>query len=289
MAFAFMGGALAILNPCGFPLLVAHLSLSMRDRGSGMGAARAGLSRGLSVAAGFVATLLAVSIPLALGLQRIVRVLPRAGLVVGIVLVLVGGATLFGLSTTVPSRLRPQRLDGSFRSFFMLGVAQGVTALGCTLPVFLAVIGAAGASDGVGGVLSIVGAYAIGAATLLIVLSTVAVSAGQAVSSKLRGAVRHGRLAAGVLLIASGSYLTYFWWRLSYASSSSLSADPVVSKVQAFSSWLYRFAGSSDAALFSGALATGLSVVLVSALWRARRSGDEHSEDGRSGVTIRGT
>ncbi|MGH2753873.1 MAG: cytochrome c biogenesis CcdA family protein [Actinomycetota bacterium] len=284
MAFAFMGGALAILNPCGFPLLVAHLSLSIGgDAIGGREPARAGLARGIAVASGFVMTLASISIPLALGLQQAVRVLPRAGLVVGVGLVVVGVLMLLGRSVSLPTRLRPRPSDGSFGSFFMLGVAQGVTALGCTLPVFLAVVGAAGASGGVTGVLATVGAYAAGAATLLVILSAGAASAGSALTLRLRATVRHVRVAGGALLVASGAYLTYFWWQLSFASSSSLNADPLVSRVQSFSSWLYRLAGSGDAALVSGALAAGLSIVLVSIIWQSRKDPGPLLEQGTRG------
>lgn len=265
-----MGGALAILNPCGFPLLVAHLSLSMRGSPGAGGATRAGVIRGAAVAGGFVTTMLALSIPLALGLQQAVRILPRAGLAVGILLAVVGVAMLLGLSPSLPARIRPRPLDGSMRSFFMLGIAQGVVALGCTLPVFLAVVGASSTGSGVGGVLRTVGSYGAGAATLLVILSAAAASAGGALTSKVRNATRHVRMMSALLLMGSGSYLTYFWWRLSFGSSSSLSSDPVVSTVQAFSSWLYRFAGSGDAVILSTALVVGLSAVVASVTWRSR-------------------
>lgn len=281
MAFAFMGGALAILNPCGFPLLVAHLSMSMRGEASDR-STRDGLARGLAVAMGFVATLLVVSVPMALGLRQIVRVLPRAGLVVGLCLIVLGAMTLLGASTRIPARLRARPLDGSFRSFFVLGAAQGVIALGCTLPVFLAVIGAAAASGGVANLLATLGAYGAGAATLLIILSAAAASAGNALSARLKGALRHGRVVGGIMLIASGTYLSYFWWRLSSASSPSLNSDPVVSKVQAFSSWLYRYAASGDAPFVSAGLAVGLSVVVVSVLWRKRNASGALVEPGGS-------
>lgn len=283
MSFAFIGGALAILNPCGFPLLVAHLSMSMRGSEDGGRPARDGLARGLAVATGFVATLLVVSVPMAFGLRQVMRVLPRAGLVVGIGLVVIGALTLMGAATRIPTGFRARPLDGSFRSYVALGAAQAITALGCTLPVFLAVIGASVASGGVASLLATLGAYGAGAATLLIVVSAAATSVGRALTSRSRGVLRHSRAFGGVMLIASGAYLTYFWWRLSGDSSSSLSADPVVSKVQAFSSWLYRFAGSGDAAFLSGALGVGLSVVVLSVIWRNRNeSGTPVKRGGRS-------
>lgn len=282
MAFAFMGGALAILNPCGFPLLLAHLTMSMGQDADRDEPARDGLTRGIAVAAGFVTTLLAVSLPMALGLQHVVRVLPQAGLAVGICLMVVGVVTLLGTATRISVRFRTRPLDGSPRSYFVLGVAQAVIALGCTLPVFLAVVGASAASDGVAGLLTTLGAYGAGAATLLIVLSAAAASAGHAVTSRLRGALRHARLVGGLMLLASGAYLTYFWWRLSSVSGNPLNADPVVSNVQAFSSWLYRFAGSGDAGLVSGALGIGLSVVVVSVVWRGRNGSDPSSKQGGS-------
>lgn len=266
-----MGGALAIVNPCGFPLLVAHLSLSMRGDAA-QRSGRDGLTRGLAVASGFVAALLVVAIPLALGVQHVTRLLPHAGLVVGVALLVAGIAVLSGTSLKVGTRFRPRPLDGSLRSFFALGVAQAITALGCTLPVFLAVIGTTGSSRGAGSAVATVGAYAAGAASMLVVLSAGAVSAGRLLTTRIRGAARYVHVAGGVFLVLSGSYLTYFWWRLT--SPSSAGADPVVTRVQAFSAWLYRYAHSGDAGMTSAALVVGLAVVAVSVLWR-RRPGTE--------------
>ncbi|MGH2807620.1 MAG: cytochrome c biogenesis CcdA family protein [Actinomycetota bacterium] len=273
MAFAFMGGALAILNPCGFPLLVAHLSLSMGSEGQRGGAAREGLIRGLAVALGFVATLVALAVPLALGLHGAVRAVPRAGLVVGVALVGVGILMLTGRSTSISTRLRMRPVNGSFRSYVALGVAQGITALGCTLPVFLAVVGAASATDGMSGVLATVAAYAAGAAMFLVILSIGATSMGHALRSKLHSAMRHVRVAGALLLIVAGTYITYFWWRLSFAPGASLASDPLIGGVQSFSSWIYRSASGGGATPSALTLAALLLVVGASMLWRSRGDG----------------
>src|SRR5713226_7698419 len=98
-AYAFALGAVAAFNPCGFALVPAYLGLYLRDdlTGSGIGAR---LSRSIRVAvtvgATFTVLFGAVGAVFEMGSALIIRSLPRVGLGVGVLLILIGGLSLSG-------------------------------------------------------------------------------------------------------------------------------------------------------------------------------------------------
>src|SRR5439155_14319388 len=89
-----------------------------------------------------------------IGSSVIVRSLPWAGLGVGILLILIGGMSIAGRSI---EQRPPARLAGLLgrganergtRGYAAFGLAYGVASLGCTLPLFLALMGTALAAGG---------------------------------------------------------------------------------------------------------------------------------------------
>src|SRR5262249_15197247 len=82
-----------------------------------------------------------------MGSAPIVRALPWIGLGVGVVLVLTGGLALMGrhIGSSVPQRVadRIGRRAGAagLRGYAAFGLAYGAASLGCTLPLFLALMG----------------------------------------------------------------------------------------------------------------------------------------------------
>src|SRR2546426_11387293 len=109
-AYAFLLGAVAAFNPCGFALVPAYLGLYLRDgvTGSEVGAR---LSRSIKVAvtvgATFTVLVGAVGAVFEMGSAFIVRSLPWLGLGVGLLLILIGGLALSGrhIASSVPQRL----------------------------------------------------------------------------------------------------------------------------------------------------------------------------------------
>jgi cytochrome c biogenesis protein CcdA len=80
-------------------------------------------------------------------------------------------------------------------------------ALGCTLPVFLALVGAALGADK----LEIFVAYGVGMALVLMALAVAVACARQGVAIRLRRLLPHVGRLAGVMLAVSGGYLVYYW------------------------------------------------------------------------------
>jgi cytochrome c-type biogenesis protein len=98
-----------------------------------------------------------------------------------------------------------------FKTYFLFGIGYGTASLGCTLPVFLVVVGSAmqskGFSDGVFQFIS----YSLGMGTVLTALALSMALFKGGLTNYLRRAVPHMGRIAGALLLVSGSYQVYYW------------------------------------------------------------------------------
>ncbi|MEO8424917.1 MAG: cytochrome c biogenesis protein CcdA [Actinomycetota bacterium] len=225
LGIAFIAGLVAAFNPCGFPILPAYLGLYLSDQGSHEGSNRTRVGRALVVSA-VVAGAFVVLFGLAgLLVQVTSSVLGRGltwiGLVVGFVLVIAGGWTLAGRGSRfslgvggAADRLGRRASRGGLWGYGAFGLAYGAASLGCTLPLFLAVMGTTFAT-GTSAVAS--GRYISFALGMATSITVVTVSFGLAGARILRGGRRAGRLVTpvgGILLMLSGAYVAFYWLSL---------------------------------------------------------------------------
>jgi cytochrome c-type biogenesis protein len=219
--YAFLLGAVAAFNPCGFALLPAYLGLYLGEgdgRGSSLGSrTRRSLRVAATVAIAFTVLFGAMGAIFGMASSAIARSLPWAGLVVGVLLVLAGGASMAGLS---PGRDLTSRLAGSIgrganesgiRGYAVFGLAYGVASLGCTLPLFLALTGTAVASAGTWAAVAAFVLYGAGMAAALGIVTLVAGIVTFGVLGTLRPASRFVSGVGSVLLLLSGAYVVYYW------------------------------------------------------------------------------
>ncbi len=145
--FAFGVGVVAAVNPCGFAMLPAYLSLYLgaheEDFGKRSPATRLlrALFIGVVVSLGFGVLFGLAGLIISAGGTMLLDVMPSLGMVIGGVLVLMGLWMLAG-------RVGDPR-NVSVPGFFLFGLAYGAASLSCTLPAFLAVVGSSLASGGV--------------------------------------------------------------------------------------------------------------------------------------------
>ena len=233
LAVALGAGMLAAVNPCGFALLPAYLSLLItgdqpptRPRA----VARAlGLTGAMTLGFALVFALFGLAIaPIASGLQQH---LPWFTVVLGLGLVVLGLVLLGGRSVNLPRVGRGKGgrpLTRSFTSMAGFGASYAVASLSCTIAPFLAVVvGGFRASSIVEGVALFL-AYAAG---MGLVVGTVAMATALA-SGTLVGHLRRSGAwaarAAGLLLALSGAYVAYYgWWELRVLAGAEAS-DPVI-------------------------------------------------------------
>ena len=76
---------------------------------------------------------------------------------------------------------------------------------------------------------------------------------------------------AGLLLLASGGYLAYYWARLRFGDTATVADDPVVSFGVRFSGQARNFADGNGSLILAGAGAI-VVLALLASLWPRRRA-----------------
>ncbi len=221
------------MNPCGFPLLPAFLSLYIGADEESLPRASSrvaqGLTVGMLVTTGFLGVFLVVGIPISYGASQLTKSIPWSGPALGALLVVAGTAVMAGRQ--LPFLRQPQLTAGRTRrarTIVAFGAAYAVCSMGCTLPVFLAVIGASLATAGPFEAATVFGAYALGMATMLMALSLGAELLRDGLARRLKRLLPYMHRIAGVMLAFSGAYLSYYWARVLWAPADALASDPLV-------------------------------------------------------------
>ncbi len=275
LGLALVAGGLSTLNPCGFALLPVLLSFYVGADESELPRAPTrllqGLLVGLVVSAGFLAVFSIVGLPISLGARRITEAIPWAGIVLGLGMAIVGVAVFLGkrvsLSVRHPILATRQRRP---KAMFLFGAGYGVASLGCTLPVFLALVGASLASRGTFAALAVFGAYAVGMATVLTALSLGAASLRAGLANRMRRVIPYMSHISGAFLVFVGFYLAYYWARARFATPGTAADDPLVGLVQRFTNRIQVIAASGGGSWLIVGAGLIVAVALVVAFSRSR-------------------
>jgi cytochrome c-type biogenesis protein len=230
---------LSVVNPCGFPLLPAFLSYYLGADEERLPPAPTRVLQGLVVgglvALGFLGLFAVVGLPVSLGVGAIADAVPWVGLVTGVVLALTGLSVVAGRRIHLAFVPRPGALrERRTLAMVLFGVGYGAASLGCTLPIFLAVVGASLGAD----TIAVFVAYGAGMAVVLMALAVAVACARQGLAGRLRVLLPHVGWLAGVLLTASGAYLVYYWARIRFGDSVTLADDPIVGFASRYSAEL---------------------------------------------------
>lgn len=218
--YAFLLGIVAAFNPCGFALLPAYLGLYLSDDRAGEGLVartKRSLAVSLVVAGAFTVLFGVTGAIFSLASPFIVRLLPWMGLGIGVVLIIAGGISLggktlgLGAAQQVATKVGRDASSPGTRGYAAFGLAYGLASLGCALPLFLALVGTAVAAGGPGNAFGAFVLYGVGMATTLGVLTLVAGVVSFGILARLRTVGRFVSAVGGVLLLASGAYVVYYW------------------------------------------------------------------------------
>jgi cytochrome c-type biogenesis protein len=271
VSVALVAGGLAVINPCGFPLLPAFLSFYLGADEERLPRAPTRILQGLLVgglvAAGFLGLFALVGLPVSFGVALVARAVPWAGLATGALLALAGLAALAGRRVALPLHLHLRvRKERRLAAMLMFGVGYGAASLGCTLPLFLALIAASSGPDK----LTVFAAYAAGTAVVLMALAVLVALARAGVARALRPVLPYMGRVAGLLLVIAGGYLVYYWARLRFGDSATVADDPIVSFAFRFTGGIRTFADGRGSMLV--AVAGGIVLAaLITAILRRRR------------------
>jgi cytochrome c biogenesis protein CcdA len=272
LALALATGLVAAVNPCGFALLPAYLSLLVLDEGAGQRrAVRRALVLTAAMTAGFVAVFGVFGLLAAPVAGSVGRRLPWVTIVIGLLLVGLGGWLLAGrqIPAFVPKLRRGPAVTRSVPSMVLFGASFAIASLGCTVGPFLAVVVT---SFTAGDVVAGIGLFLTYAAGMGLAVGTVAVAIALARTSlvaRIRRATPVIARAAGVLLMLAGAYVAYYGWYEIRVFRGGVTGDPVVDAFGSVQSAVADWLGRAGAGRLSLALAVLL--VIAAAVGAARR------------------
>jgi len=268
LGLAFGAGLVAALNPCGFALLPAYLTLVVRtERAGALTAVWRALAATMAMTLGFLAAFGAFGLLTVTVAATVERFLPYVTIVIGISLVALGIWLLFGRDLTVLTPRstgvgRGRAPTARLGSMFGYGVGYAVASLSCTIGPFLAVTGAAFRGGPVLDGLMIYLAYAAGFGLLVGVLAIAVAFARSALIDLIRRILPYVNRISGALLVAVGLYVAYYGLyevRLFVLNGSP--TDPVIAAAGRLQSglagWVHQY-GAWPWALALAALAIGL-------------------------------
>ncbi|MCV7178025.1 cytochrome c biogenesis CcdA family protein [Mycolicibacterium sphagni] len=274
---ALAAGMVAALNPCGFAMLPAYLTLVVRGEGADPGRTAA-VGRALAATAAMALGFLAVfglfgllTVPVAGVVQRY---LPYATVVIGISLValgmwLIAGRELNWNPAGLGGRWAPTARLGSM---FGYGVGYAMASLSCTIGPFLAVTGSTLRTGSLAAGVLVYAAYAAGLALVVGVLAVGIALTSTALVDRMRSLLPYVNRISGAVLIAVGLYVGYYGlYEIRLFSAGGNPADPVIAaagRLQgAVAGWVYR----SSAWPWVVVLAVLIAAAAVVRLRRTRR------------------
>ena len=226
LGFAFAAGMVATVNPCGFVMLPAFLTMYLTDQQGDpdSGQAARGLSGSLikalyvsaALGAGFVLLFGGVGLAISSGARSFITIFPWIGFFLGFVMaglgayLFAGGKLYNNRAQSAASRIGTAS-DTSVKGYFLFGISYAVASLSCTLPIFLGLISSSLAT---GGIVEATGqflAYALGMTFIITVLTIgIAVFKGAMVNQIRRIMPYVHPISAGVLILVGG-YLIFYW------------------------------------------------------------------------------
>lgn len=288
LVFALTAGTLASLNPCGFAMLPAYLTLFVTgtpadDARSDRLAAlrRAGVATTV-MTGGFVAVFAAFGLLLTPVASAVQRWLPAVTVVIGAGFVLLGAVMVTGRDLVVRTpKLRGRDPVKNSRSMALYGVSYAIASLGCTIGPFLIVTATTfRAGDLTAGVLGYV-AYAIGMGLVVGVLAVSAALAAPSASRILRSVMPFVSRLGGAVLVLVGAYVAWYGVYELRVFAGGSADDPIVTAATSIQSSLAGWVETLGPVTFALALlalvALALSATVVPR--RRRRISRRHSDD----------
>jgi cytochrome c-type biogenesis protein len=273
-AVAFTAGMLSVVNPCGFAMLPAYLGFFLGVEGGGEDA-RAGLSRalavGLSVSVGFAGTFAVIGIVIENITDEVYEWGPWVSVVIGVALAGLGLYLLSGreLKIALPRLDAGGRTTGVW-SMVGYGASYAVVSLGCTMPVFLAVVaGTFRRESWISGV-AVFGVYGLGFAVLLLALTITVALARRSLVVGLRRLLPYVQRISGALLLVAGAYVAWYGW---YERTRIGDQDPFIDRVTGWSddasAWL-QDRGATTVGLVLAVVVAAAAMYVAARTRRAR-------------------
>jgi cytochrome c-type biogenesis protein len=278
LAYAFGVGMVATFNPCGFAMLPAYVSYFLGLEGATAPEARRGsvrraLAIGAAMTGGFLVVFGVLGVVFDSTLSALVRHLPWVTMVLGVGLVILGGAMLAGRTFTANlPKLTKGTESRELWSVFLFGVSYALVSLSCTLPLFMAVVSTRFTSaDFVSG-LAVFLAYGLGMGLVLTALTLAVALARQGMVLTMKRVLPYVNRISGGLLVVAGIYVAYYGWYQQRVEQGDFSAGGPASWVSArnadVSNWIQDVGPLRIGLVLALIIAVALTVSLA---WQASR------------------
>lgn len=218
-ALAFSAGMASFFSPCAAAMLPAYASLYIGKGSAYEGVYRRasrGLFFGLVATLGFILFFVSAGTLVSLLGSRIAALFPYFSIAIGAALLLAGASMFAGKSLAVSLpftslfSVSPQA-EMTPRWVFGYGLTYASTSLGCTLPIFLAVLAASFVSGGLVNAALTFSLYGLGKGLLMTLFTTSLAISKEAMTRRLRDWAPRMRTVNALVLMFAGLYLLYVY------------------------------------------------------------------------------
>ena len=241
-AYSFLLGVMAAVNPCGFVLLPTYLVYYLgtelhRDGEHKTATLRRGLSVGIAVSSGFIGLFLVVGI-ISRAFTTVIRDNAKyAALVIGIGLIAMGIAMLFGWKLPISQPEVSVERKRTTWNMFLFGIVYAIASIGCTIGLLISVIlGSINRNGFVSGVISIV-LYGLGMGLLVTSLTVALAFARVGLVSTIKKSFKWFDKVSAVFVVLTGLYLSWYW----LGAITDRGSDGVTSRVENFQTKVVQF------------------------------------------------
>ncbi|MGV9978402.1 cytochrome c biogenesis CcdA family protein [Micromonospora wenchangensis] len=276
LLLALTAGMLGAVNPCGFAMLPAYLSLLVAGPGDGRGAVGRALAAAAGLTCGYVVVFGAFGLAVAPLADWLRPRLPWLTVTLGLGLLALGCWLIAGrrLPTPRPSARAP-RLTRSLPSMALFGMAYALASLSCSIAPFLAIVVTSIQAGSTLRGLALFVAYAIGMGLVVAVAALgVALLRGRVVRG-LRGVGAWVPRLSGLVLLVAGGYVAWYGWyevRLAQGRHDAF-GDPVVVGAARIQRTLVTALDTAGPAVLAGLLVVLLGVAALLHRTRTRDAG----------------
>ncbi len=220
-SFAFSAGLVSFVNPCGFAMLPVYIAYYFKNEGleksSLFKRLFMGLIFGFIVSLGFVAIFLLIGFIVSYIGRGLLKYVGWFDLSIGILLIIIGFIYLFNINTkinlnkltVIGEKLKSNKLNNKYASFFLYGIGFAIASLACTLPIFLLIVTTAAKAGGLLNGMLIFLIYAAGMSFLMILFSVAVAFSKITIEKTLKKWMPYIYKFGAVIVILAGIYLIY--------------------------------------------------------------------------------
>lgn len=211
----FLAGIGAFFAPCAFALFPAYVSYYLSLSGHGRTVGRS-LGLGLACAGGSTLFFALVGGVIAVAGGAISSYLIAAKPFVALAVVALGAVQLADVrmpSLALPVRLHARDARSAGIAMFLYGFGYALASTGCTLPIYVSITVLPLTTGFSGSALLAFAAFAVAMASLMLATTVCVGLAQRRLLTVLQGSTVWIKRASGVILIAAGLYLGYYYVR----------------------------------------------------------------------------